>query len=88
MQTTDEYPYDPPSETNKARYDWENYVITSGVKVEEINFGRLVSDLSEEERILYSKFIHEYTHYLQNFSTNWGTHIINGLLHSFSNFKL
>ncbi len=56
-----------------AFYDWEKHMINVGCKSKDLNFLDPSKSITEEGDKNVSVFVHEYIHYLQNFTTTWGS---------------
>lgn len=72
MDTTDYHYYNSFDEIGKPFYDWERQIINLGCNVSDIDINNTSDILTDEGRKYSSKLVHEYIHYLQNFSTGWG----------------
>lgn len=62
-------------ESLDAFYDWESHLINVGCHSGDLNVLDPAKKVTEEGSKDASIFIHEYIHYLQNFSTTWGSTI-------------
>lgn len=58
-----------------AHYDWEKHLINVNCPAGDLNILDPEKEVTEEGLKNTSIFIHEYIHYLQNFSTTWGSTI-------------
>jgi len=56
----------------ETNYDWEKYLISLKCEAGELNILDTSKPLTKEGEKNASFFIHEYIHYLQNFSSTWG----------------
>src|SRR5436853_3274648 len=72
MNTTDYHYYNSFDEIGKPFYDWERQIINLGCNVSDIDISNASENMTDEGRKHSSKLVHEYIHYLQNFSTGWG----------------
>ena len=58
-----------------AHYDWEKHLINVNCPAGDLNILDPEKEVTDEGLKNASVFIHEYIHYLQNFSTTWGSTI-------------
>lgn len=70
METFDDYYYFDSKGINNPAYDWEHFILTAGMESGQLDLTK--DSLNEEETRNYRRFVHEYIHYLQNFTTTWG----------------
>jgi hypothetical protein len=64
--------YNSYDEVSMPFYDWERQVINLGCNYSDIETGTPGRKLNGEEQKQFSKLVHEYIHFLQNFATGWG----------------
>lgn len=69
MNSIDQYQFD---EIQRPFYDWERQLINLRCKVSDIDIANSRNSMSEDGKKQISILIHEYIHFLQNFSTSWG----------------
>ena len=81
--TNDNHYYQSIIDMGRAFYDWEVLLINLGCKKGDIDL-KTPNDRIDDNSIKdFTKFVHEYIHYLQNFSTNWGVPVYTDFLLSF-----
>lgn len=72
MNAIDYHYYSSFDEIGKPFYDWERQIINLGCNISDIDISNASSDVNDEGKKHSSRLIHEYIHFLQNFSTAWG----------------
>ena len=70
------------------QYDWENLILTAGTSEENLDFKIRIADRNPVQLKSIQHFIHEYIHYLQNFSTIWGAGVFSDLFIAYSKISV
>lgn len=80
--------YESISEIFSPQYDWEHFVLTAGAAEKDLDFDFPISQRKPDQIKAIQLFIHEYIHYLQNFSTTWGAGIFSDLFLAYSKISV
>ena len=79
MDAIDKHYFDSLQPNVRPSYDWITHTITPGCAVADVSLDKVDVELTTEGQLCFSKLIHEYIHFLQNFCTIWGTPVFTDL---------